>query len=449
MTAGRTIAIVGGGFSGTLLAITLLRDPDTRVLLVEQDRERLARGLAYGTENPEHVLNVRASNMSAFADDLGHFLRWLGDEGQGAPNRFVPRRIYGRYLAEQLAEAQRAAPGRLLLVDGCAVEAAADGDGWRLGLADGSSHRCDALVLAQGNLPPARLAMFEALGDEVYAASPWQAGIAEGLGPEDEVLLVGAGLTAIDAALSLDAAGFRGKITALSRRGLRPRAHAPVGPDVRPVDPPQQRGATLVGDVRQRARAVGWRSAVDELRPFTQGLWRSMAADERQRFLRHLRPYWDAHRHRLAPAVDRRVEDLQMAGRLTFAGGKIVGVERRGDLAHVEWRVRGTDAIRGLSVRRIVNCTGPSGDLAACDDALLHGLLATGQLRQDPLGLGVEVDGECRVLDARGQAQSNLVALGPMTRGAFWEVVAVPDIRRQVWDIAHRFAARQAGERAA
>ncbi len=434
----RSIAIVGGGFSGTLLAINLLRYTSSHILLIEREPDRLGRGLAFGTDNAEHILNVRASNMSAFPDDLDHFSRWLGELEQQEANRFVPRRTYGLYLSEQLHEAHARAPTRLTLIQGQVTAVEQQGYGWRIGLADGASHASDIVVLAQGNRPPGPLPVFDGLGADIYFDSPWGQRLMNRLGKQDNVLLIGTGLTAIDATLSLEADGFEGRVTALSRRGVRPRSHALVGPHVTRVDRPSSTGSALVRAVRARAQVAGWRTAVDELRPCSQDIWRGMTDDERRRFLRHVRPYWDAHRHRLAPAVDRKVCALQMEGRLSFAAGKIIGATRQGNGARVEWRVRGTDINRVETVGRIINCTGPSGAIRHSNDALLRQLLASGRLRQDALGLGLDVDREGRVLDGEGHPQQSLLAVGPMTRAEGWEIIAVPDIRRQVWEVARR-----------
>jgi uncharacterized NAD(P)/FAD-binding protein YdhS len=52
------------------------------------------------------------------------------------------------------------------------------------------------------------------------------------------------------------------------------------------------------------------------------------------------------------------------------------------------------------------------------------------------LGLGVDVDVDHRVIAVSGQAQPTLFAVGPMTRGALWEINAVPDIRVQAVEVA-------------
>lgn len=433
------VAVVGAGFSGTLLAINLLRQR-ARVVLVERDAERIARGLAFGTRRPEHLLNVRAANMSAFPDDKDHFLRWMGFSSQDQANRFVPRLAYGQYLREQLIEALAKSDGRAEVRDGEAVRADFEAESIGLRLAGGDTIRCRALVMALGNFPPRPIPVLSGLPEGLRFDDPWNPAATTGAEAARHVLLIGTGLTAVDIALSLRGNGFRGRITALSRRGLRPRSHAEVGPVVGPVDRPQEKGADLLHAIRRRAAEVGWREAVDELRPHVQQLWRTHDCGDQDRFLRHARAYWDVHRHRLAPAVDERIRGLEQAGELEFAGGAIVEAVERGGRAEIAWRRRGGDAVETLTVDRVINCTGPEGDLARAPDALVRGLLDAGRIRPDAHRLGLDVDHIGRVRDADGQPQDRLFAVGPMTKGEAWEIVAVPDIRRQVWDLARYLA---------
>ena len=252
---------------------------------------------------------------------------------------------------------------------------------------------------------------------------------------------MGTGLTMVDVALLLDASGFEGRILALSRRGLAPRAHA--GPGMAPSSldvAPASTCATLVRTVRGRAREVGWHAAVDELRPFTQAVWRGSDIVQRRRFLRHLRPWWDVHRHRIAPQVAAKIAEMRASGRLEVAAGKLVGIVAEDAYTRVTWRARGQQATRTIAVRRIVNCTGPQGDLLATDEPLLKSLLERGLIRPDILRIGIDVDELSRAIDRDGAAQPWLLALGPITRGAFWEIVAVPDIRQQTWAVARRLS---------
>jgi uncharacterized NAD(P)/FAD-binding protein YdhS len=205
---------------------------------------------------------------------------------------------------------------------------------------------------------------------------------------------------------------------------------------VKPVERPAERGAALLHRLRERARQVDWREAVDELRPHTQALWRLHDREQQARLLRHLRPWWDVHRHRLAPPVAERVTQMKGEGRLSVVAGRILSVEHQGDQAQLVWRPRGQDEPRAMAVDRILLCTGPESDIALCGDPLLDRLAARGLIRSDRHRLGLDVDHAGRLLDADGAADDRLLAVGPLTRGAFWESVAVPDIRRQVWTTA-------------
>lgn len=439
------VVIVGGGFSGTLLAINLMRHDGPRATLIERRPRQLARGVAYSAAHPRHLLNVRAGNMSALPDDPGHFVRWLEARGEGDRTTFVPRTLYGAYLREMFDEAVARSGGRLAQRVGevCSTDLA---DGVALTLADGARIDADAVVLALGNLPPHTPPGIDPaiLPDTAYAADPWASDIADGLGPDDLVVLVGTGLTAIDAALLLDARGFAGQILAVSRRGLSPRPHVDGAPAPKGVsDKPQGTLSDLVRHVRARARDGGWRAAVDELRQVTQMMWGAADRGERARFLRHLRPYWDVHRHRLAPVVAERIDALVEAGRLRFTAGKLVSAMVAEGGVDLTWRPRGSEGAVVTRAARIVNCTGPQGDLLRSDEPLIRQLLGVGAIRPDPLRLGVDVDMQSRAIRRDGTPDDRLHCIGPMTRGGLWEVVAVPDIRQQSWDLARRLSNAQ------
>ena len=437
----RHVAIVGAGFSGTLQAINLLRHGGPRATLIER-APRPGLGLAYGAAHPSHVLNVRASNMSAFPDEPDHFVRWLKARGVAdAASAFVPRLTYGTYLRELLDEAQARAGERLQIVQGDVLDVV-ENDEVRVQLADGSEITADAAVLAVGNLPPHDPPGLDrdALSGERYKGDPWAADVGEGLSASDTVLVIGTGLTMVDLVLMLDARGYTGKVVALSRRGLLPQRHAAPEPWEKLSEKPGETGSWLVRRVRERGEAIGWRNAVDELRPFTQTLWAQASEGDRARFLRHLRPWWDIHRHRLAPAVADRLAELRASGRLQIVAGKTLGFEEEADGVAVRYRPRGEDSARELFVQRVINCTGPQGDLMRTSEPLLRTLAARGAIRPDPEHLGLDVTVSGQVVRADGTASEQLFALGPMTRGAFWEIVAVPDIRRQTWDVARRLS---------
>ncbi len=430
------VAVIGGGFTGTLLAINLLRGGVATVTLIERDPTRLARGLAYGAARAGHVLNVRAANMSAFHDRPGHFVDWLARRGAGSDASFATRTDYGAYLAELLDDAQRAAPERLNILQDEAVDVETDGTGARVKLRSGDVLAADLVALASGNLPPHDLPAFAALSAPAYVSNPWSPGIADGLTDDDSVLLLGTGLTAVDCALTLDHAGFRGQIVAMSRRGLPPHRHGPANAFAPLRDRPGLLDSHLIRAVRTRAADIGWRNAVDELRPFTRDIWHGASPDQRARFLRHLRPYWDIHRHRIAAPVAERLDGMAGQGRLRTLAGKIARAAPAAGGIEIAWRPRGAAAGRLLTVRRVINCTGPLGDLRRARDPLLGTLAARGLIRPDALAIGIDVDRQSRAVAGDGGANPRLYVVGPMTRGAHWEMVAVPDIRMQVWSLA-------------
>ena len=436
MLSAERVAIIGGGFSGTLLAINLLRHGEARIILIERRGDRLGRGLAFGAAQDSHLLNVRAANMSALPDEPGHFAAWLKEQAAGEGASFATRRTYGLYLRALLEAAAASAGERLRLIDAEAVDIRLLPQEAAVRLRSGETVSADIAVIAPGNLPPHDLPAFVGLDRPVYINDPWAADIAAGLGADDVLLLLGSGLTAVDCALSLDSAGYKGRIIALSRRGLAPQAHAPAPPYVARRERPAGPVSALVRSVRDRAAEIGWRNAVDELRPFTPDMWRAASASERSRFLRHLRPYWDVHRHRIAPAVAERLDGLRAQGRLEVRAAKVATATPDADGLLIGLRARGAAASETLKVARVVNCTGPLGDLRRVSDPLLRNLYDRGDIRPDQLAIGIDVDRQCRAIAAHGDAQARLHVVGPMTRGAHWEIVAVPDIRRQVWTLA-------------
>jgi len=437
------VAIVGGGFSGTLLAVNLLRHDGPRATLIER-RDHTARGVAYSAAHPDHLLNVRAENMSALPDEPEHFVRWLEEHRPGVGG-FVPRLVYGDYLDHLLTETSARAPGRLKVVRGEVEDVAVAAGGVHLSLRDGTRLNADSAVLAPGNLPPITPGGIDpaTLPEGSYVTDPWHGDILGDLAPDDTLLVLGTGLTMVDIALLLDARGFEGKVAALSRHGLVPRAHARGVPATKRSERPQPTASAMIAALRERAAQVDWRAAVDELRPYTQGLWRAMDVAERQRFLRHLRPWWDVHRHRLAPSVAKTIEAMRTEDRLTILAGKVTDAQPDGDHVRLTYRPRHEDGERALRVRRIVNGTGPQGDLTATREPLLVALRDRGLLRADPLRIGIDVDQESRAIAADGASSDRLTVIGPMTRGAFWEIVAVPDIRRQAWSVARRLSNAQ------
>jgi uncharacterized NAD(P)/FAD-binding protein YdhS len=424
------VTIVGGGYSGTILAAELARQAISSAVI--ERRERIARGAAYSTPEPAHVLNVPAHNMSAFAGDPGHFLRRFEAAG-GDSGGFAERRFYGAYLDDIFEETR--GTGLVEPVHGEACAAERHGNGWRVTLTDGTRIESRALVLAVGNEVPGGFAALDGLG-ELYVRDPWRPGAAARAAAKSDndaaVLILGTGLTMVDTVLSLDEAGFAGTIVALSRRGLSPRAHAPTEPAPVALDEiPADSVRSLLRWLRERSARTGWRAAVDSLRPHSHALWQGLPLVEQRRFLRHARPWWDVHRHRIAPEVARRIADLIAEGRLEIAAGRLQSARSDGDSVVVEIQRRGSSVSRPVRVSAVIDCTGPLQGVGRTANPLLRSLLDSGVARPDSIDLGLELDGGARVAGSE-----RLWALGSLTKGRYWEIVAVPDIRAQAAAVA-------------
>jgi uncharacterized NAD(P)/FAD-binding protein YdhS len=422
------VAIVGGGASGTILAAQLARRGIGSALI--DGSGRAGKGVAYSTTEPAHLLNVRAEGMSAWAGEPDHFANRFEAEG-GDRRGFAQRRFFGRYLGEVLQEA--VGRGHTDVVQASALVAERVDGHWRVALDDGSAIEADAVALAIGNQEPEGLRAF-ADASEHFIANPWGADSREAVERLAEsggdALIIGTGLTMVDLVLSLDAAGYGGKILAISRRGLIPRSHADFDPaPVEAGEVPHGNVRTLWRWLRRRAAQVGWRAAVDSLRPHSQRLWRSLDGDQHRRFLRHARPWWDVHRHRIAPEVAGTVARMIGDGRLEVMAGRIVSASDRAGRVDVDILRRGASEPERLSFAYAFNCTGPLHLIERTRDPLLRSLLDRQQARPDHLGIGLDVDDHAR-------AGERLWALGPLTKGRSWEIIAVPDIRDQAAAVA-------------
>ena len=440
-----SITIVGGGASGVLLAAHLLRDPDAdvRVNLIER-RGRIGQGIAYSAIQLDHVLNVPASNMSAFADEPEHFWLWLKRRVPGYPDPwvFAPRRLYGEYLAEVLREAGDARPGRLMVMDAECVALTETPSGIEAGLGNGSSVVSHLAVLAVGHEEqPAR-----GRGIAVRVGSERDTPI----DADAPVMILGSGLSMVDAWLRLDDARHSGPIFVVSRHGLLPRSHKKAAPfSLDAADVPF--GTNLhyftrwFRAIERDVTAAGgdWRSVVDALRPYNQRIWQSWSPDSRRQFLEHLRPWWNIHRHRLPPETFGRLEAAVRSGQVQLIAGKFLGVERQAGGARATIRRRGSAMLETVDVARVYDCGGVTVDVEASTNPLIRAIVAAGSARADGQHIGLDVTDDCHVVDGSGRPSPRLLAVGPLTRGKFWEIEAIPDIRVQAGQMAARLLASE------
>jgi uncharacterized NAD(P)/FAD-binding protein YdhS len=458
------VAIVGGGFSGSMLAIQLLRrDPSTQVAVIEKASSP-GLGLAYSTEDPNHLLNVAAENMSAFPDEPDHLVRWAkkNDNYDPAlpPGSFLPRTVYGKYVVSLLQAARTQDGHRLQWIHDQALSVTPSGVApnslapkkngtFAIKLRSGHELQAEAVVLALGNSAPPDLNIPGlSAGASRYSPSAWSPAALDGLTDRDDVLLIGSGLTSVDMAISLHGRGFKGKIYIVSRRGLLPQTHrlSERCSDFCAQDFPRT-ARSLLRLLRQEVRSAekagkNWRCVVDAIRPLTSQIWSSLPLLERTRFLRHARPYWEVHRHRIAPEIGAKLAAMIGQGQVQVNAGRLIKYSEHDNFAEVTFRERSSGSPRVLQVNRVINCTGSESDCRRINDPLLTSLIGQGLARPDPLFLGLDVDENGALVGANGIASSALYTIGPARKGKLWETIAVPELRVQAAQLAEHLVRR-------
>ena len=451
----KTLVIIGSGFSGAVTAIEFLRrrGGQDRVIIVNRSGT-MARGLAYGTNSSHHLLNVPAGNMTALVQEPDSFLEYCkAREPNSGGHSFMPRKLYGEYLHQLLdVELKRhSRTARHLVAEVTRLEPCANGI--RIHLGSDEVLDADHVVLAFGNFSPRSPAMMQSPHVQpFYDKDPWSPDRPAKIEPNASVALLGCGLTALDVLTSLKQAGHAGPILMLSRRGLLPTAHRQLHShkhDLSSVaeqllsEPPS--ALKYLRSVRQAIRekesaGLDWRDVIAALRRATPELWKRLPVTERQRFLRHLQPYWDIHRHRAAPDTHDLFARTLESGRLRTLAGRLISAQRDGDGVLLEIRSRKTQRVERVHVDRIINCTGPDSDLRHTREPLLAQLIESGMLVPDALGLGLHVNDELAVMDSTGSPSPSLSYVGPMLKAKWWEATAVPELRQHSHKLAVRLA---------
>ncbi|WEJ57091.1 FAD/NAD(P)-binding protein [Devosia sp. FJ2-5-3] len=440
----KTIVIIGGGASGVLIASQLLRDPDPDLRVTVLERQgQFGQGLAYSARHRDHRVNVPARGMSAYADDPEHFWRWLQRKFPGQYENswvFVARRLYGTYLEDVLREAGESIPGRLRVLSEEAVALHETASGVEVVLGNGTSLACRSAVLAVGHeTQPAR-----GRGIAVRVGSDRDTP----LDTDAHVMILGSGLSMVDAWVSLSEARHRGPVTVVSRNGLLPTAHRDVAPlSIDAADVPFGTSLTYLTRwfrdliAETTARGGDWRSVVDGLRPYNQRLWQSWPDNEKRRFLRHLRPWWNIHRHRLPPDLHAGLVRAIANGQVQLLAAEFTGIERAPGGVRATIRPRGGASVTTMDVARVYDCGGVSVDVRASGNPLIRHLVQTGAARPDPMNIGLDVDGKCALVSEDGHVSTRLRVVGPLTRGRYFEIEAVPDIRVQCASVARSLLA--------
>lgn len=450
------IAIIGGGFTGAAIAYHLARARAPGRTIIFEPRARVGAGLAYDSEDRQHRINVPAGKMTLLPGTEDHFLQWIEQTGAvdddpealGADGHLYPRRsVFGRYVNAQVAplidaRAIRHVQDHVVLIKH-------DGSNWFIQTDSGVAIRADIVILATTHPAPVapRVLAQELAGDPRFVADATRPDALSSLNASDRILVVGNGLTAADVIASLDARGHRGPITALSRRGLRSRGH-PAGP-VEPfgdfADPPPGGALDLLRRIRAEiarasAQGISWHAVIDAVRAQAQAIWPLLPVAERRKIVRHLRPFWDVHRFRIAPQPEAAIERRIASGLLDVVSGSIVEAAAEPQHISITWRSRRV----GLSARdfdAVIVTTGPAHESVLQSQSHLAGLAHDGWLVADAVGLGISCDRQGRALSSQGIPSNSLYVAGPLARGTFGELMGLPQVSEYARQIAQTVAA--------
>src|SRR6478752_2499435 len=381
-----TVCVVGGGFTGAAASIACLAriDRPFRLIVVEPSAS-LGRGVAYGAHHPLHLLNARTRDLSVRAGQPGDFLNWAFrqlDQGEnhaglheGLAHTFLPRQLFGEYVRERFFEAVEVrGDAELKIVNAVAISCVREGNRFTLRFDRAEKLQADVVLLAT------------AYGLQASAATG-------ALAPFDAL-------------------------------------------------PPERisgaKTMTLIGCAAAEAHGTPWQAVINNVRSSLQDIWQGLPVEEQARFLRHVRPLWDAHRHRLPLEVHGRLQAEFNEGRAVLLRGRVTETERDGECFRLVLRRRGSKETETLAADLAFDCTGHRPDLSS---PLIQSLVAQGIARADAHRLGLAVEPNGQVLSKSGAPTRGLFALGPLGQGSLWEITAVPEIVRQCDAAAQSLAA--------
>lgn len=455
------ILIIGGGLSGTMLAVQLLRRPGQRRILVIEPRAELGRGEAYSAVEFGHTLNGNAARMSVDPDNPDDLTQWLAEHiaSGGWPESaeqqvpvselFPPRGLFGVYVQQRLAEAREDGAQQGSTVEHIRAEAVdlqIDTDSVQLTLDNGQQLHGAYAVLATGMFPAARTPQTQSSGLNAAALDPWNVAAMRQLDAQSSVLIIGSGLTMVDAVVSLEQAGHRGPIEVFSRHGLLPhvRRQPPGWVDFLAEDHGIRSPRQLLRELRRHCRdaiaqGIDWQAPLDTVRAHIGRLWSQATDVQRRQFVRHVRPWWESHHHRSPPLSAQLVERLHSEGRLRIHAASFKGLQpcAEGGVS-IRIRPRGDAQTCVVHGAALINSSGIEYDWRRVARPLPQQLLARGLVQPGPLALGIAAAPDGAVVDEHGQAASRLFAMGPPLRGMWWESTAVTDVALQAKALAAR-----------
>lgn len=430
--------IIGGGLSGTLCAIRLLyyaQAPIT-IHIFEKDNKKMFKGEAYSSSLSHQLLNVTADHMSIFEDQPSHFADWLYNNGyKYLPEDFVPRSIYGEYLTECLNEINLQSPQHIFYTHSKEItDIQFSKNMFKVMAENHHPLHCDNIWLCTGNLPPSPLPVFSKIQHSPnYISNPWSGKDLLNFEKNEQIVIIGSGLTMVDQVLSLYKNGHKGKITVISRKGLLPLPYKICTsislqeiPDFKKLGLLQLLKWIRKEVVHAEKKGYDWRSVIKSLREYTPVIWQSLSAEDKDLFIRRLATFWNIHRHQIPTESYRQLKTLELSGQLSISSGKIVNVKETLEGFQLDVIEKDLKTQRQFKAEKIINCTGPA-NYKNVGSPLFQNLLRKKFIVTDKLGLGIQLNPS----PPYSFHLRNFHIIGPPAKGKFWECTALREIRKQ------------------
>jgi uncharacterized NAD(P)/FAD-binding protein YdhS len=451
----KSIAIIGGGFVGTILVRLLLVQTKNCKIYLFNSGASLSKGVAYNCNQNSSLLNVIASKMSAFPDESNHFLDWCtkhptykNDSRDIIASAFLPRKIYGEYLHAiwlETIELAKATDCELEIIEE-KVLAIHSKSNKQLVVASNSQIECDKCVLATGNeLPSTPKKLTDKFIESYdYFKNPWNLDFNK-IHDSLPVLIIGNGLTMVDTVLSLRENNFHQKIISISPNGFNILPHRNFN------FPFESKLATIQTPIsllelihlfnlevkKLKKFGVSPEPIIDAFRPNVAKVWQQFSEEEKAKFMGRVRHIWGVARHRIPFVSYDKIMKEQINQQLEILAGNLIEVtQTKNGNRVVIWDKR-TKKQKELLVGAIINCTGPETNVEKSNNQLLKQLVEAGTISQDPLKLGLRTNcSNFKTINALGKENQDLYAIGSLLKGELWESTAVNELKNQAKELA-------------
>jgi uncharacterized NAD(P)/FAD-binding protein YdhS len=456
----KKIGIIGGGFTGTMLASQLIEKSNTPFeIIIIAKKETFIKGIAYNPYSKKHLLNVITSKMSAYPNLPNHFLDWVmkmpdfKDKDQTLiANSFLPRYLYGEYLIDIWKNTESNAKSKNITITFCdneVIDLNLKKNTISLTLDNKSELIINQCIIATGNNLPGNPSIKNNnfYTNKNYFQNPWSADSVKNIKSNLPVLIIGNGLTMVDTVFGLIENNFKEEIYSISPNGFNILPHRHNGLKYTKLTEELKENMRLYDLVKlvnkhikiSRSFGVSAEPIIDSLRPYSQKIWQSFTDEEKKLFMQRIRHLWGVARHRFPVHSHDKIQQLRIDGKLHIYAGKIVDINETGECVTVEYFDKKEKQNKKIKVSRVINCTGPETNLMNLDGNFLKNCLQKGIIKQDNLKLGISANTQTfQVINSIGEAHKNLFTLGSNLKGELWESTAVNELRDQAEQLAEQ-----------